>query len=187
MITRAERTAHENELRSSAVIAHRRCGRWRRVGVMRGDELPDKWTCRQNPDARYNSCEAPQARPAMTRRSRHNPTPILLSQPTRLATWHRARAEARPTKQQQLGHHNNSEHTTTTGAERRADRSTARAHVARLYREQQQRPRRARRADVGERRAGAWHIAGRRSQEACARVEGGARRSARDTVASGAP
>ena len=39
------------------------CGKWRRVGKMKGGALPERWTCEENPDATYASCEVAQELP----------------------------------------------------------------------------------------------------------------------------
>ena len=39
------------------------CGQWRRLGRMKGDALPEQWTCGQNPDPAYASCDVPQELP----------------------------------------------------------------------------------------------------------------------------
>ena len=39
------------------------CGQWRRLGKMKDKDLPETWTCDQNPDEAYARCEVPQELP----------------------------------------------------------------------------------------------------------------------------
>jgi hypothetical protein len=42
------------------------CGRWRRLGPMRKGELPENWTCAENSDGAYASCEVAHKRAMLT-------------------------------------------------------------------------------------------------------------------------
>ena len=40
-----------------------KCGRWRRLGMVRAEDLPERWVCDDNPDPRFASCRVPQELP----------------------------------------------------------------------------------------------------------------------------
>jgi len=39
------------------------CAKWRRLGRQHGSHLPEHWTCADNPDPNYRSCDVPQELP----------------------------------------------------------------------------------------------------------------------------
>ena len=72
-VERAEAAAEDEAAASEAEVAARRarntwlgcdlCGKWRRLGRMKEGELPENWTCAENPDGAYASCEVAQELP----------------------------------------------------------------------------------------------------------------------------
>eukprot|EP00967_Tisochrysis_lutea_P148889 scaffold285162_cov31-Tisochrysis_lutea.AAC.2 len=57
---RAETIGHGADRARSTWLACDLCGKWRRVGVMKGSQIPKAWLCEQNTDASFSSCDTPQ-------------------------------------------------------------------------------------------------------------------------------